>query len=198
LIDPAREVREKLLASGLDVSVSWVSETGSTNDDAKRAASNGASAPAVFVADSQTRGRGRAGNAWLSAKGEGLLFSLVLRPKLRPDATAPVTLAVGSVIAKLLDDLAPGRCRVKWPNDVELDEKKVAGILVEAQTRGDRVEALIVGVGINVAGKELPPEVAATATSLALAGVASADRVMLLADAVLGLVHAVSLVGDGT
>jgi len=187
----AADLRSLLATRGLLAAVSWVEATGSTNDDAKAYAAAGGDVPAIFVADEQTRGRGRSGNAWRSARGEGLLLSIVSRPALAPESSAPITLAVGAALAGVVDELAPGRVKLKWPNDVELDGKKLAGILVEAQTRGDHVSALIVGAGLNVAATELAPEIATTATSLALGGVDVRDRVELAARVVLAIHEAV-------
>jgi BirA family biotin operon repressor/biotin-[acetyl-CoA-carboxylase] ligase len=183
-----------LAAAGVEAAVSWVASTGSTNDDAKRAAGG----ISVFVADEQTAGRGRSGNAWRSAPGEGLLLSVLLRPELSPHACAEVTLVVGEAIARVLDAFAPGRVKIKWPNDIEIDAKKVAGILVEAQTRGEKLSGLVVGVGINVASETLPPGLEAIATSLARAGARGVDRVELAARVVLAIVSAVDgFVRDG-
>ncbi len=104
--------------------------TGSTNDEAAAWARAGAPAGAVVVADAQTRGRGRLGRRWHSPSGASLYFSVVLRPPLPPHRVPPLTLAAGVAVAEALTalDITP---QLKWPNDVLLDGKKVAGILTE-------------------------------------------------------------------
>ncbi|HET7543850.1 MAG TPA: biotin--[acetyl-CoA-carboxylase] ligase [Polyangiaceae bacterium] len=154
--------------------------TGSTNDNALLAARAGAPHGSVFVADEQNAGRGRRGNTWLAAPGESLLFSVLLRPKLEVWHCSALTLAVGlalrDAVAPHLND-AP---RLKWPNDLYVNDKKLAGILVESQLQGDRLQAVVVGIGLNVATREFPPEIAARATSLALLGACDVAREPLL------------------
>ena len=149
----------------------------STNDEAAAWARAGAAAGSVVVADEQTRGRGRLGRRWHSPAGASLYFSAVLRPSLPPHRIAPITLAAGVAVAEALEmfNLSPA---LKWPNDVQLDGKKVAGILTEMSGDVDRVHHVIVGIGINVNVGAFPEELAAIATSLLLAGgkpVARAD-----------------------
>jgi BirA family biotin operon repressor/biotin-[acetyl-CoA-carboxylase] ligase len=176
-----------LRARGLSVEVAVTASTTSTNDDARRAAQLGTPAPAAFFAETQTAGRGRSGARWHSPPGENLYASVLLQPTVEPAEIAPLTLAVGAELAGVLDGLAPGRVSIKWPNDLWLDGKKLAGVLVEGQIRGDRLSSVVVGVGINVATRDFPPELGAIATSLARVGV-EADRNELaveLVDAVL-------------
>jgi len=158
--------------------------TGSTNDDALAAAREGAPHGALFVTEEQRSGRGRRGNAWLSAPREGLLFSVVLRPSVTPERAPALALLAGlavreAIAAAMIDAHIEREPLVKWPNDVTVGDLKVAGILVESQVRGVTVGAVIVGVGLNVGQLELPNDVAKTATSLALLGV-HAEREALL------------------
>ncbi len=158
-------------------------ETASTNDDAKRGARDGAPHGAVWVAESQTSGRGRQGRVWLSPRGENLLFSVLLRLKCAPARVPPVSLACGlavrDAVARALAGARAGAgadadVLVKWPNDVLVRSprdgrlRKVAGVLVESALSGANVEYVVVGIGINVLTRTLPGEVAAIATSIAL------------------------------
>jgi BirA family biotin operon repressor/biotin-[acetyl-CoA-carboxylase] ligase len=159
--------------------------TGSTNDDALEAARAGAPEGALFVTEAQERGRERRGNVWHASPGEALLFSLVLRPNIAveraPGLALVAGLAVRAALARALQSTAvASEPRVKWPNDVVIGHKKVAGILVESQIRGETLGAVVVGVGLNVGRSELPAEVAAHATSLAALG-ATVSREVLLA-----------------
>jgi BirA family biotin operon repressor/biotin-[acetyl-CoA-carboxylase] ligase len=161
------------------------SVTDSTNDDALAAAREGAPHGAVFVTEEQRRGRGRRGNAWYAAPGEALLFSLVLRPSLPVERASCLALVAGlAVRAAVADALTlsgvPATVQVKWPNDVLVGGKKVAGILVESHVRGETLGAVVVGVGLNVGRLSLPDEIATQASSLLLLG-ATPSREELLA-----------------
>lgn len=145
-----------------------LARTGSTNDEAAAWARAGAPAGAVVVADEQDKGRGRLGRRWHSPPGESLYFSVVLRPALPPHRVPPLTLAAGVAVAETLVafDVVPA---LKWPNDVLVDGKKVAGILTEMSADLDRVHQLVVGIGVNLNARAFPEEIAAIATSLCIA-----------------------------
>jgi BirA family biotin operon repressor/biotin-[acetyl-CoA-carboxylase] ligase len=147
----------------------------STNDEAAAWARAGAPAGAVVTASAQTRGRGRLRRPWHSPPDESLYFSLVLRPALDPANLPPVTLAAGVAVAEAIAE-SGGAPRLKWPNDLLLDGRKVAGILCETSSSGGRVEHLIVGIGVNLHARAFPDELSAIATSLALASGGEVDR----------------------
>jgi BirA family biotin operon repressor/biotin-[acetyl-CoA-carboxylase] ligase len=175
---------------GFDGRVVFFAETASTNDDAKRLAREGAPAGSFVVADAQTAGRGRSGARWHSPAGENLYLSIVLRPEVRASAVAPFTLVVGLVVAEVLAAKIDAPVRVKWPNDVLVRDKKIAGVLVEAQVRGDEVLSLIVGIGVNVRSTAFPPPLDRTATSLALEGERDVARADLAAEIAAGTIAA--------
>ena len=158
---------------GLGASLSATEMTESTNDDALAAAREGAAHGTTFVTDSQTRGRGRRGRAWFASPGESLLCSVVLRLPLAPEAAIPLPLAVGLAVRAAVEKALPASraldARVKWPNDVWIGDKKVAGILVETCLRGKVLDAIVVGFGINVHTREFPEELRDVASSIALA-----------------------------
>jgi BirA family biotin operon repressor/biotin-[acetyl-CoA-carboxylase] ligase len=158
-------------------------ETGSTNDDARRGAQAGAPHGAVFLADAQTQGRGRGGNAWHSPPGESLYLSILLRPNVAPGALPRLALVTGVAVARVVDALLPEpqRAQLKWPNDVHVAGKKLAGILVEASFRGGALGAVVVGLGLNVHTTSFPPELEARATSLQRLGASPLDRSVLAA-----------------
>jgi BirA family biotin operon repressor/biotin-[acetyl-CoA-carboxylase] ligase len=147
----------------------------STNDEAAVWARAGAAAGSVVVADEQSRGRGRLGRRWHSPAGASLYLSAILRPSLPPHRIAPITLAAGVAVAEALQmfNLSPA---LKWPNDVQLDGKKVAGVLTEMSGDVDRVHHVVVGIGINVNVAAFPDELAPIATSLLIAGGAPVPR----------------------
>lgn len=130
---------------------------GSTNDEALDWAANGAPNFSLVIADEQTQGRGRLARRWYTPKGSGLAFSLILRPTTfsQPHPSRNIGAAALS-IAEFCSGLglAP---RIKWPNDILLNGKKAAGILIEAVWSGEQVESLIVGMGINVHKESVPP-----------------------------------------
>jgi BirA family biotin operon repressor/biotin-[acetyl-CoA-carboxylase] ligase len=166
----------------------WVASTASTQDDARQAAAQGAPEGAVFVADAQTRGRGRQGRAWITPPGSALLASVVLRPGLDAPRLPPLSLVVGLAVRDAAARRVPGAAvTIKWPNDVLIDGRKLAGILVEASIRGDRVEAAIAGFGLNLREAALPPEIAARATCLERHGATDLDAPSLLVDTLVAL-----------
>jgi BirA family transcriptional regulator, biotin operon repressor / biotin---[acetyl-CoA-carboxylase] ligase len=138
--------------------------TDSTNERAKDLATSGAPGGLVVTAAEQTAGRGRRGNPWFAPPGSCLLYSALLRP-FEGEASPLLPLAVPVAVCEAAEAVAPVRCQVKWPNDVWIEERKVAGVLVEA--RPDESWAVI-GVGLNVAISpgEFPAELRETATSL--------------------------------
>jgi BirA family biotin operon repressor/biotin-[acetyl-CoA-carboxylase] ligase len=150
-----------------------VASCASTNDVAAAEAKTGAAEGLVVTTDRQTEGRGRQGRVWLAPPGENLTFSLLLRPTRPPPEIPPLTLLAGGALAEALSTLGFA-ARVKWPNDVLLrgptGARKVAGILTEATTVGDRIGHVVVGIGINVNTTSFPDDLADKATSLRLAG----------------------------
>ena len=164
--------------------------TSSTNEDAKSAARQGAPHGATWLAEEQTHGRGRRGRTWISAPGEALLFSTLVRLACSPARLPLIPLLAGLAVRDAVARAAPGADpRVKWPNDVLVGGRKLAGVLVEAVTSSTRVDAVIVGIGINVHTREFPDAVAASATSVALISVGTIppDRSQLLADTLASL-----------
>jgi BirA family biotin operon repressor/biotin-[acetyl-CoA-carboxylase] ligase len=157
-------------------------QIGSTNDEASAWAQAGASAGSVVLADEQVAGRGRRGRQWVAAPGAALLLSMVLRPVLAPEALPRVMLLGAVALADVLAGLGlkPG---IKWPNDVQLGEAKVAGILGEGVWQENQLTAVVLGIGVNVTREALPPEAAAVfhATTVETALGRPADRADLLA-----------------
>lgn len=124
-------------------------ETQSTNDDARVLAREGAAGGTVVLASRQTRGRGRLGRDWASPEG-GAYLSLVLRPSVTPADVTPLALVVGLGIARGLQECLGVEVSLKWPNDVQLPSGKLAGVLLEMAAETDRVNWVVVGVGLNI------------------------------------------------
>ena len=148
-------------------------------------AAAGAPEGATVVAEEQTEGRGRLGRAWVAPPGSSLLLSVVLRPPLAREAVWLTVAAAGVALAEAVDAVAPvaGPAALKWPNDLELHGRKAAGLLAEAHLEGDRLAAVLLGMGVNVGqgAGDFPAEVVERATSVSLAAGAPVDRAGLLA-----------------
>lgn len=134
-------------------------QVGSTNSDALRWADAGAPDLSVVIADEQTAGRGRHGRTWFTPAGAALAFSLVLRESLvtGQDRLARLTALGALAVSQALQAEYNLAAQIKWPNDVLLERRKVCGILTEAQWHGERLSAVILGIGINVALASVPP-----------------------------------------
>jgi BirA family biotin operon repressor/biotin-[acetyl-CoA-carboxylase] ligase len=141
--------------------VSYFATIDSTMHEASRLAAAGCEHGAVVIADEQTAGQGRHGRHWHSEPNAGLYVSIVLRPSLRGTALPVLTLALGLATADAIAETAGLTCDLRWPNDVMLEGKKVAGILVQLVD-----SAAIAGIGVNVSHTAFPPEIAEEATSL--------------------------------
>lgn len=157
------------LAARWDVpAVHLFSSAGSTNDVARALAESGAPAGTVVLADEQTVGRGRGGKGWSSPPGLGIWMSMVLRPAfLENPGLLPVL--VGLAAAEALDDFVrPAMVKIKWPNDLQLAGRKLAGILCEGSWDGERPGYVVAGIGINVLHSidDFPPGLRDTATSV--------------------------------
>ena len=125
-------------------------EVTSTQDEAGEAARRGAEEGVVVISERQTRGRGRKGRSWASPPREGVYFSAVLRPNLRPSQIIQIPLIAGVAVCKAIRRVTPLEPRIKWPNDITIGGKKVAGILAEMSCDIDRVDHIVLGIGVNV------------------------------------------------
>lgn len=157
--------------------VAWHDEVPSTQAVAVEAAAAGVPEIHMVLADVQTAGRGRRGRSWWAPAGTSLLASCVLRPRVRVDARPLVSLLAGLALVEVVDAYCAGAA-LKWPNDVLVDGRKVAGILAEAPGEG----AVVLGMGVNVdwRGVRRPDELGG-ATSMAEAAGSAVDRWRLLA-----------------
>jgi BirA family biotin operon repressor/biotin-[acetyl-CoA-carboxylase] ligase len=146
----AEEIREGLNTRVFGArDVICLAETDSTNLRAKDLAVGGAPEGTVVVAGSQTEGRGRKGRSWFSPGG-GIYLSLILRPIMPPTEAPVITLMTGVAAAESLFSVTRLDARIKWPNDLLVHGKKIAGILTEISTEMDRIEHVVVGFGLNV------------------------------------------------
>lgn len=144
-------------------------ELDSTNALAFKLAQEGAQNGEVVIAEAQLAGKGRRGRTWITSPGQNLTCSVILRPEMPPHRAPELTLVAAVALAETLREGGATGAKIKWPNDVQIDGKKVAGILTELSAEADRVHFVIVGIGVNLnmPRAELPEDVRETATSLA-------------------------------
>lgn len=139
----------------------------STNAKAFSYAKEGCSHGTLVIADAQEAGRGRRGRSWCSKDGAGIYMSLVLRPSLNPGQAPGLTLVAALAVVKAIHRvIGECKCQIKWPNDVVMNGKKLCGILTEMHLMDSRIDAVIVGIGINVHKTEFPEDILTTATSI--------------------------------
>jgi BirA family biotin operon repressor/biotin-[acetyl-CoA-carboxylase] ligase len=140
----------------------------STNDIARDLAEAGEAEGTTVVAEEQTAGRGRLGRTWTSPKGEGLYHSVILRPGIAAADAPLLNLVIAVALAEMIQERYQVPVDIKWPNDVLIRQRKVAGILTELKTVNDHVEYVIAGVGVNLNQTVFSPDLMGYATSLRL------------------------------
>jgi len=165
------DVIRPLLTGSVGRDLRVLAEADSTNDVVMEAGQQGEPEGLAVLADRQMRGRGRAGRSWASPPGVGIYTSILLRPRLKPAECARIPLLVGLAVAEAIEAVTGCSPALKWPNDLLLDKRKVAGVLMEMASRGTEVSHLCVGIGINVlhTPEDFPVAVRDFATSLRMA-----------------------------
>ncbi len=143
-------------------------KTTSTNDIVEKLARDEVREGVVIFAEAQTRGRGRLGRRWMSPPGKGLWFSVLLRPRMRPQAATQLTVASATAVRRALVSHTGLELQIKWPNDITIKGQKVAGILTELSAEVDQIKYVILGIGVNanLNPGDFPTELRKTATSL--------------------------------
>jgi BirA family biotin operon repressor/biotin-[acetyl-CoA-carboxylase] ligase len=163
--------------------VHYMSSVGSTNATCWELASRGEPEGTVVLAEEQTAGRGRSGRAWFSPRGLGIWASVLVRPSMTTEELAALSIATALAIADGIAEAAGVSVKVKWPNDVIAEGRKLAGVLVESeQIAGSRVESAVVGLGINVntAVEDFPEDLKGSATSVGLLHGSPVSRIEVL------------------
>ena len=162
------EIRNALAVARLGTKFHYFSEISSTNTHARSLAENGAGEGEIVIAEAQSAGRGRLGRRWSSPPYANLYFSLILKPKLAPAQVPQVTLMAAVALADTVAAFIPGLPMIKWPNDIIFDGKKLAGILTELSCDADRVNYVILGIGVNLnyPRETMPDEIRERATSV--------------------------------
>jgi BirA family biotin operon repressor/biotin-[acetyl-CoA-carboxylase] ligase len=183
-VDALAAVRHRL--PPLSGQVVFLNRTGSTNDVALELAADGAAEGLVVIADEQTSGRGRQGRPWHSPAGSGLYVSIVLRPPPASRdgvrAASLVTLAAGVALAEGVEAVTALSAEIKWPNDLLIGRRKLAGIL--AESAASDLACVVLGYGINVRTREWPQEISQRATSLESELGRSIDRWVICAETI--------------
>jgi BirA family transcriptional regulator, biotin operon repressor / biotin---[acetyl-CoA-carboxylase] ligase len=175
-------------AGGMGRPIHWLESTVSTNDVAARLAESGAEEGTTVVAETQTAGRGRQGRVWFSPPGAGLYASMIVRPgsgvSNDENAAALLTLASGVAIAEAVRAATGLPAQIKWPNDVLVEGRKLAGILAEAAIQGGLLQFIVVGFGVNLHPAAYPRDIASRVTSIEAETNRPADRALVLAEIV--------------
>lgn len=167
--------------------IRYFERTGSTNDEARRWAAEGAPDFAVVVANEQTAGRGRSGRTWYSPADSSLAFSVVVHPHSMEPYTLPRLTALGALAVNEVFHQQYGLpAQIKWPNDILIHRQKVGGVLAEALWEGEHIQALVLGIGLNIApeaariANQFAPNRAIPATSVEAVLGKPVDRLKLL------------------
>ncbi len=179
--DLQKSRRENLLGR----EILYLESTPSTNRRAREEALRGAPEGLAVIADFQSQGRGRMGRAWVSPAGVNLYLSIVLRPPLPPERVPQMTLLAGVSCARAIRRVTGLDARLKWPNDIFIQGKKVAGILAEMEGETACLRFVILGIGINVNWDpaRMPADLRETATSLRAEAGKEFDRAALAREA---------------
>lgn len=162
------QVRAGLAVRRLGTKFHYFNEIASTNLHARALAENGASEGEIVIAEAQSAGRGRLGRRWASPPFANLYLSLILKPKLAPAHVPQITLMAAVALADAVAEFIPGEPAIKWPNDILVGSKKLAGILTELSCDAERVDYVVLGIGVNLnyPVETMPEEFRARATSV--------------------------------
>jgi BirA family biotin operon repressor/biotin-[acetyl-CoA-carboxylase] ligase len=171
------QLRGARAAARLGCCIEYFEHTDSTNTVARQLAAEGAVEGTVVIAEAQSKGRGRLGRTWVSPPLRNLYVSIVLRPPIAVVEAAQLTLVAGLATAEAVSEWAPS-ATIKWPNDVVIDGRKIAGILTEMEADEGRVRFVILGIGVNLnaAAEDFPDELRDKATALCAAAGRFIDR----------------------
>ena len=162
------EIKKNLKSKIFGKKIYSYRKVGSTNLLGFRLAETGSEEGTLIVADEQTKGKGRMGRSWYSPPRLGLWMSLILRPRIPPFKAPGLSICAGLALAQTIKEMTGIEAKIKWPNDCLIDGKKVGGILLELSAELDRINFVIVGIGVNVnhSAKDFPRNLSQTATSM--------------------------------
>jgi BirA family biotin operon repressor/biotin-[acetyl-CoA-carboxylase] ligase len=189
-IPTKEEVQSVFSGDRIGTEIIFYRETTSTNDKAMEMAAK-ARDGTVVIADAQVSGRGRLGRKWISPPGKNLYFTVILKPSCSPKETSLLTLMAAVAVVWGIRDYTGIPAVIKWPNDIFLKDRKVGGILTEMKADMDRVEYVVVGIGVNVnmALNVLPRSIRSYSTSLSREKKQPVNRTRLLGEMLAHLDH---------
>ncbi len=164
------KIRLGLHTTSLGQAIHYEESVPSTQKIAHVLASDGAVEGTLVIADEQTAGRGRLMREWHSSKGTGIWMSLILKPHLPPQKAPQFTLITAVAVVQAIEEVTDLSPQIKWPNDILINNKKVTGILTELQAESDKINSIIIGIGMNVnhTKDHFPDELQSIATSLSI------------------------------
>lgn len=177
----SEELESQMKTKWAGKKVVYFDEVDSTNTRAKELGGQDAPHGTLVVADKQNAGKGRRGRQWTSPSGESIYMTILLRPDMDPSKAPQLTLVMAMSVAQAIKEENLD-AQIKWPNDIVLNRKKICGILTEMSTEIDYINHVVIGVGINVNGTEIPEELKETATSLRIEAGKSLQRSSLIAN----------------
>jgi len=173
------EILSQLDTEEMGKHIYYYKQIESTNNEARLLAEQGAVHGSLVLTGQQTAGKGRCGRSWASPKDEGIAMSLLLKPQILPLSASMLTLVKALAVTDAIYQ-AGLSCTIKWPNDIIIGNKKVCGILTEMSADMDRINYVVIGIGINVNTRSFPKELTQTATSMSIEGGSFYNRALLI------------------
>jgi BirA family transcriptional regulator, biotin operon repressor / biotin---[acetyl-CoA-carboxylase] ligase len=176
------EINPGLKTRSIGKVIKYIESVPSTQKIAHTLAQEGAEEGTTVIAEEQTEGRGRLLRSWYSPKGTGIWMSIILRPQLPPQRAPQFTLIAAVAVVQAIEEVCGLSPEIKWPNDILLNGRKVTGILTELQAEADKINSIIIGIGMNVnqSAADFPEELKSLASSLALEKEEKISRVKLI------------------
>lgn len=178
------EIKAVLQTKRFGKSIQYFDDLVSTNNAAKQFAMEGAEEGTIIVSEAQNGGRGRLSRGWYSPSGQGIWFSIILRPKFLPQEAPKCTLMAAVAVTRAIENVLGITCGIKWPNDILYNGKKLVGILTEMNAEMDCINYIVIGVGINVnlTLHEVPEELQQVVASLSEITGTHLNRIDLFAE----------------
>lgn len=175
------EIEKKLNTKYIGRKIIYLDTTTSTNDDAKKAGEDGVEEGCVFIAETQTRGRGRVYREWKTAPKDSIAMTILIRPKMLPCDAPTITPILALSIVEALREISGLSVKIKWPNDIFFGDKKIGGILTEMNSGMETVKYIVVGMGLNVNQEIMEDALVNIGTSLKMSSGIAFDRESIIA-----------------
>jgi BirA family biotin operon repressor/biotin-[acetyl-CoA-carboxylase] ligase len=172
-------IQDQLNAEHIGRKVKFYDSVDSTNNIAKRLLSESNKEGTVVLADNQTQGKGRQGRTWYSEENVGIYLSIILKPSLPSEQVAQITLVTGVALLQAINEFSQTRAYLKWPNDILINGKKVAGILTENYLNNAQ-PGVVLGIGVNVNHARFPVPLQQIATSMAMENGENFERLPII------------------